>query len=69
MTRAGARDWHQSGAVHAIESGQCLPDTIVALNMARVLQVSVEELFFIKKQRGAIRLARELMTCEKTVTM
>jgi DNA-binding XRE family transcriptional regulator len=40
-------------SVYAIESGQYVPNTIIALNLARVLQVSVEELFFIKEQRRA----------------
>jgi DNA-binding XRE family transcriptional regulator len=41
--------------IYAIESGQYLPNTATALRLARALQVSVEQLFFLEKKRRAIR--------------
>jgi DNA-binding XRE family transcriptional regulator len=42
-------------SIYAIESGRYVPNTSIALNLASVLQVSVEELFFIKAQGRARR--------------
>jgi putative transcriptional regulator len=41
--------------IYAIESGQYLPNTATTLKLARVLQVSVEQLFFLEKKRRASR--------------
>lgn len=35
--------------IHAIETGKFNPSTLLALRMARLLQTSVEEIFFLEE--------------------
>ncbi len=35
--------------IHSIESGRFVPSTLLALKLARVLQVKVEDLFFLEE--------------------
>jgi DNA-binding XRE family transcriptional regulator len=37
--------------IYAIEKGEYIPNTVVAIRLARILQVSVEDLFAPAKQR------------------
>lgn len=39
--------------IYAIEAGRYIPNTVVALKLAQVLEVSVEDLFSIEEKPGA----------------
>ncbi|MFN8006734.1 MAG: substrate-binding domain-containing protein [Terriglobia bacterium] len=44
----------QRQTIYAIESGTYIPNTVVALKLAQILEVSVEDLFSIEGQRQAL---------------
>ena len=48
--------------IYAIESGSYMPNTAVALRLARTLEVSVEDLFFLPKDASSNPPAREQVT-------
>ncbi len=52
--------------IYAIEAGTYVPNTEVALNLARQLEVTVDELFTLQEEpaAGAESLAAEVLSCE-----
>lgn len=51
--------------IYAIEDGRFIPNTTVSLQLARALEVSVEELFSIAEEEGADAIAADLLDREE----
>ena len=52
--------------IYAIEDGRFIPNTTVSLQLARALEVSVEELFSLAEKEGTEEISADLLEYDKT---